>query len=142
MADLQEHPNATGLEHPYATGLGWADGMGLGQQHATHNTGSYTGLASWLGGWDGPGRPYYISTIYCIYTWDLTYTYVEIGDPTLGPPANQALVWVGWLGQVESSDSTSITHTVHHCSEPGLGWAVGTGLGHGFNTCYTSSPPQ
>ncbi|KAI2895046.1 hypothetical protein CBS63078_8672 [Aspergillus niger] len=31
---------------------------------------------------------------------------------------------------------------VHHCSEPGLGWAVGTGLGHGFNTCCTSSPPQ
>ncbi|GAA86397.1 hypothetical protein ASPFODRAFT_61637 [Aspergillus luchuensis CBS 106.47] len=83
--------------------------------------GATTSLASWMGGWDGPGRPYYIyllgsNTGACSFGnkpgpgwvsgmgWAAV---VDISDPALSPPANQALVWVhtayqasvGWLGR-------------------------------------------
>ncbi|PYH56132.1 uncharacterized protein BO96DRAFT_394454 [Aspergillus niger CBS 101883] len=123
MADLQEHPNATGLgwadgmgqELPHATGLGWADGTGLGQQHATHNTFGFwfidlyrlTNVPGPTVGWMGQA-------------WDIEYNTQHSATTLLAP----------WLGRWDGPGSSTHNST----TQPGLirvwphGWVDGTGL--------------
>ncbi|GKZ71886.1 hypothetical protein AnigIFM50267_007932 [Aspergillus niger] len=90
---------------PHATGLGWADGTGLGQQHATHNTAHQR---TWPHGWvDGTGLGYRVQ-------------HATQCDNTSGP-------MVGWMGRAWVIN-TQLDNTTRRDNIPGpmvgwLGWA-------------------
>ncbi|RDK45344.1 hypothetical protein M752DRAFT_311431 [Aspergillus phoenicis ATCC 13157] len=125
------HQHTTRQHNPDSSGSGLMVGW-MGRAWKTipyiltliYGIDSHTGLASWLGGWDGPGRPYYIYLL-----GSNTGAYNINNKPGPGWVAGMGLGCtssepspglVGWLGQVESSDSTSIT-------QPWLGGRDGPG---------------
>ncbi|RAK83724.1 hypothetical protein BO79DRAFT_233012 [Aspergillus costaricaensis CBS 115574] len=126
--------------------------------------GATTLLASWMGGWDGPGRPYYI---YLLGFNTGAYSFsnkpgpgmgwaavVDIGDPELSPPANQALLWVHTVNQASVGRlgrAWDIGFNIHHIgslqrTRPRLGGWDGPGTsdtgGGGFGSIHCSGEPQ